>query len=494
MTRSKRYRFYEMIPGINIWLIFFAIIFFSIVKPIWAIYFIIIFDLYWTLKIIYLLIFLLISWDRYRKTLKIQWFERLKKELPEWQKIYHLIMLPTYKEDIDVIMTTFEGLLKTNYPKDKFIVVMTGEERDKDRYLRVSEEVKNKYQGKFLTLFITMHPANLSDEMPGKGSNTNWAGWQIKKVVDEIQIPYENIIVSCFDMDTVVHPEYFSYLTYRYLTITDPTHTSFQPFALFNNNIWDSPALTRVVARGTTFWLLTELAKPNLYFTFSSHSMSFKTLVDVGFWPKDMVSEDSRISLMCLNHYNGNYKVVPLYLPVSMDTVYSGNFWQTMKSQYVQQRRWGYGVENAPWMMEYLFRNKKVPFIKKWLAFFNQYEGSVTWATVPFIILLLGYLPLWMAKLQHLSNGIILNTPFILEWLMNIALIGMFSSAIFSTVLLPPRPTHHRSYRYVFMVLQWLLFPITMVVFGAIPATEAITRLMIAKYLGFSVTEKKRVS
>ena len=94
-------------------------------------------------------------------------------------------MLPTYKEDINVVDTTFEGLFKTNYPKDKFIVVMTGEERDKDRYLRVSEEIENKYQGKFLTLFITMHPNNLPDEMPGKGSNTNWAGWQIKKVIDE---------------------------------------------------------------------------------------------------------------------------------------------------------------------------------------------------------------------------------------------------------------------------------------------------------------------
>lgn len=245
MSRSPRYRFYEIIPGVNIWLIFFIIIFFSIVRPIWAIYFIIVFDLYWTLKIIYLLIFLLISWGRYRKTLKIQWLDKLKNDLPEWQKIYHLIILPTYKENITVVGPTFEGLLKTNYPKDKFIVVMTGEERDKERFLQVAEEIKNKYEGKFLQLLITMHPRSLPDEMPGKGSNTNWAGWQVKKIIDEMQIPYENIIVSCFDMDTIVHPEYFSYLTYRYLTVPDPVHTSFQPFALFNNNIWDSPAFTQ---------------------------------------------------------------------------------------------------------------------------------------------------------------------------------------------------------------------------------------------------------
>ncbi|MFN6991153.1 MAG: hypothetical protein ACK4MM_00380, partial [Fervidobacterium sp.] len=38
------------------------------------------------------------------------------------------------------------------------------------------------------------------------------------------------------------------------LTIDNPTRTSFQPIAIFNNNIWESPALTRIVARGTTFW------------------------------------------------------------------------------------------------------------------------------------------------------------------------------------------------------------------------------------------------
>ena len=46
--------------------------------------------------------------------------------------------------------------------------------------------------------------------------------------------------------------------------------------------------------------------------------------------------------------------------------------------------------------------------------------------------------------------------------------------------------------RYALMFLQWIIFPITMIIFGSIPAVDAQTRLMLGKYMGFNVTEKKK--
>jgi len=57
---------------------------------------------------------------------------------------------------------------------------------------------------------------------------------------------------------------------------------------------------------------------------------------------------------------------------------------------------------------------------------------------------------------------------------------------------LPPRPPYYGRFKYVWMVLQWLLFPISMVLFGSIPALDAQTRLAMGKYLGFWNTPKSR--
>ncbi|TSC96301.1 MAG: hypothetical protein Athens101410_15 [Parcubacteria group bacterium Athens1014_10] len=493
LSKNPYYRILEIIPGALVWMTFILAFLFSYFKPLWAIYFIILFDLYWLIKIVYLQIHLIISWQRFKKTLKINWLERLKT-IKDWPEIYHLIILPTYKEGIEVIKSTFENLIKMDYSLDKFIVVLAGEEKDKENFLKIVEEIKKDFAGKFFRLLIELHPKDLPGELAGKGSNTHYAGKKAKILIDQLKIPYKKIIVSSFDVDSCPHRQYFSYLTYTYLTHPDPVHASFQPIALFNNNIWDSPALTRIVSRGTTFWLLTELNRPERMSTFSSHSMSFNALVDVGFWQNDIVSEDSRIFYQCFIHYNGNYSVAPLYIPISMDTVYAGSLWQSLVNQYKQQRRWAYGAENIPYLIWNLWKNKKIPFKKGFKSLFILSEGIYSWATAPILIFVLGKLPLWLAEEGIKTSVLISNEPFILEILMQLAMVGLIISAVLSIILLPPRPDKYKFHTYLFMLLQWILFPICFIFFGAIPALDAQTRLMLGKYLGFWVTKKVRKS
>ncbi len=491
LSDYRKYRILEIIPGFMVWTTFGLAIFLSFVKPLWAIYFIIVFDLYWFFRIMYMIFFIVISFRRYRQTIKIDWLSRVKK-LPGWENYYHLVFYPTYKEPYKVLRDAFEALVNNHYPLDKFIVILAGEERDKENFSQVAKKLQQQYGHRFFKFLVTVHPQDIVGEIAGKGSNIAWAGWRSKELVDQLGLSYEKLIVSSFDADTCVHPHYFSYLTYRYLTHPNPTRVSWQPLAIFNNNVWDSPSITRVVSYSTTFWLMSEQSRPERMFTFSSHSMSFKTLVEVGFWQNDIVTEDSRISMQCVMEYDGDYMVEPLYIPISMDVVLGKTLWQTLKSQYIQQRRWAYGVENFSFMVWNFCRNKKMPFIKKFRYIFNQIEGVYSWATAPLIILIVGRLPLWVISHQHNAPVISQTAPHILQLIMTLAMAGLLLQATISIVLLPPKPKNVSSWRLLIMFFQWILLPVTLILFGSLPATDAQTRLMLGKYLGFHVTEKVR--
>ncbi len=491
---SRWYRFFEMVPGMLIWGTFFAAVILSVARPLWVIFFIIIFDLYWLFRVIYFVIFLLYAWGKYQKALTIPWLSVLKKDHKDWKGMYHLIFLPIYKEGMEIVEPTLQSLLHANYPQDRMIVVLAGEERASEHFKKIAATVQKKYKNAFFKLLITTHPANIPGELASKGANINYAGHAAQKLIDQLHIPYEKVIVSAFDIDTIPHPEYFACLTDAYLSHPNPTRSSFQPLVLYNNNIWESPAPMRLAAFSTTFWLMAELVRPDRLFTFSSHSMSFKALVDVGFWQNNIVSEDSRIFLQCFMHYNGEYSVTPLYIPVSMDTVMAGSIWNSLVNLYKQQRRWAWGVEHFPYMIAHFWRNATIPLGKRLKFLWIQAEGMYMWAVASLMIFFLGRVPLWFVQGHDRGSLFTYNAPFILETLLNCTLIGAFVIAILSLRLLPKRPKGVGGYRYIYMVLQWLLLPLSLILFSSLPAIDAQTRMLLGKYLGFWVTEKERKS
>jgi hypothetical protein len=105
------------------------------------------------------------------------------------------------------------------------------------------------------------------------------------------------------------------------------------------------------------------------------------------------------------------------------------------------------------------------------------------------LIFVLGYLP--NLVLSDTPSALLANSPFTLESMMRVATIGVFVSAMLSLWLLPKKPKNKKQFWWLVMILQWALLPITFIVFGAFPAIDAQTRMMIGKYLGFNVTKKK---
>lgn len=493
LSDYERYRLYEILPGLSVWVTLVLSIVLSFLYPLAMIYFIIVFDVYWVLKVLNFSLYLVIAWFRHRRVKKVNWDERLRADISDYKKYRHVVFLTLYNEDWAVVKTSLESIMVGVYDPAAFTIVVAGEEKTRAHFAKIYEHVKETCGDRVAEVVGTLHPVNLPDEIPGKGSNLHYAEQELKKYIDARGWNYDEIIATVFDIDTVVYRQYFSYLTYVFATHPRPTRSSYQPIAMYNNNLWESPAVLRLMAFGTTFWMFTTLARQDALVTFSSHSLSWRALVDAGFHDKRIVSEDSRIFYQCLLAYNGDYEVTPLYVPVSMDTVRDDRWWQSMKNLYRQQRRWAWGVEHVPFLLwEFRQKGRLIPWWKKVKWVFIEWEGKWSWCLIALLITILGRLPMYVAPESVKQSALYFNAPHVLERLMMVAMIGMLLSALLSFPLLPPRPRSHPRHAYLTMLAQWLLLPVSLIVISAIPAIDAVTHLMLGKYLGFNVSQKKR--
>ena len=499
--RDRRlYRFLEIFPGLLAWSTLAVVVLISFKAPVFATFFIILFDIYWLIKTMYLSVLTRSSFLKMRQNLKVDWVNRLASVSEnskligvKAEDIFNLVIFPVYQEPYSLVKESLNSIFRANYTKDKMIVVLATEKRAGTHAVELARQAEAEFGNSFFKFITTAHPDNIVGELAGKGSNEAWAGEQVKKeVIDVLGIPYNKILVSVFDIDTVIPADFFACLVWHYMTAPDPLRSSFQPIPIFTNNIWEAPAFARVFAFSTTFWQMIQQSRKEQMVTFSSHSVGFQALVDVGFWQKNVVSEDSRIYWQCLLRYDGDWQTVPMYYPVYMDANVGSTFWQTLKNQYKQIRRWHYGVENNPYFMFGFIKNKKISKEQKIHQTLIQIERTHSSPTNALIIFLLSWLPLWVGGLAFSNSILSYNLPRITSAIMNIALLGLVTSAIMSIILLPEKPPQYGKFKWLWMALQWLLFPINFIFFGAIPALDAQTRLMFGKYMGFWVTPKGR--
>jgi cellulose synthase/poly-beta-1,6-N-acetylglucosamine synthase-like glycosyltransferase len=546
-------RFFEVIPGALTWFTLIGMFVFSFWLPVWVAVFIIAFDIYWLYRTIYIAAYSIaafrkmqchkrIDWmeacrklndpenffaeisDEYKKIKKEyssqRWFfsspdrkrtkkklcaaKELRKEIQEilkkdkskflgWEEIYHVVLLPTANEDAEIIEPAIQAVANADYPNDKFIILLATEEREeKGKREKKAEYLKKKFGNLFFDFLVTTHKV-APGEMKMKSANATYAAKFLKKYLEERNIPLEKVILSNFDCDTCAHPQYFAALTFKFITEPKRLQFAYQPLPVYHNNIWDTNAFVRIIVTGSSFWHMVESMRPEHMVTFSSHSEPFKTIVDVGYWPVNVISEDSLIFWKCYAYFNGKYEVKPIYLPVSLDAVLAKSYWKTIVNQYKQKRRWAYGIENFPLLARAFLANKKIPLRKKLRHLFIMLEGHWSWSTNAFIIALLGWLPVIIGGPEFNRSVLAHNLPYITRYLMNAALVGLVVSMFLSLMLLPPRPKRYGRKKYIYMFLQWFLVPITAPFLGAMPAVDSQTRILLGKYFGeFWVTEKVR--
>ena len=178
----KFYRFLETLPGFISITTLVVLTVFSYFKPVWVAYFVIAFDVYWLLLVIYMALFLVSSYRKLTKGLAIDWqgkCQRLKEGNSEemnlkevspdslaaqgvhWDSLWQLIILPTYGEGIEIVRGALESLVNDGYPTERMIVNLAMEERAGQSAKEIAAIAQEEFGDKFGHFLITWHPDNI---------------------------------------------------------------------------------------------------------------------------------------------------------------------------------------------------------------------------------------------------------------------------------------------------------------------------------------------
>ena len=487
-------RFLEILPGALTWIALTSPIWLSFTLPFAVAYLIILADAYWLVNSFKIAALIFIGYRKMESAKKQNWLSKLSEDYPKiWGKYNHLIVLPTYKEGIDVLSSSFDALVNSSYPKDKIFLAVGFEERDDPQKIKETLVYLRKLEPKIAGVFTTTHPFGLSGEVPGPGSNRNWV---IKNALAELKkkgVRPEDVLVTTLDADFCIHPQFLSGMLHKYLSTpeTKRDKRSYTGAFLYYNNYWQTPAPMRLLATGTALWQLSEMVGSDKYINFASLSMNLKSLLDLGLWIPDKVNDDSGFYWKAYYYFNGDYKVIPHFLPINADAVLDVSLPKTFQNQYLQLKRWAYGVEHLPFIVREYFKNKQTDFWDKTDKLVFVFWSYLKWGTLALFISFGGVL-IPLINTDFSQSVVAHNLSVISSWILTAAFVGLFATIYVHEKTVPERPPEWSFITRVWSYLQWALIPIIIVTIATLPAIDAQTSLMLGRYLEFRTTIKVR--
>lgn len=481
------HRALEILPGTFSWSLILLLLIGGFVIPSYIAYLVILFYVFWFYKSANMALFSVITYYRLKASQLVDWLGEAKG-FPDWRKIHHIIIIPTYKEPLHILQRTINALVKQDLPTKQITIVLATEKRDTEAPQK-GKQLKKEYGKFFGNFFVTVHELT-GREAAGKSSNENYAARVIKKeLVDKRGMDINFITITSCDADHIFHPKHFSYLTFKFLDNPKRYHHFWQPAVFYYTNFWRLPALNRVVTTFGSIWNGASLSRTDRLVSCQNYSASLKMIDEIDYWDPEIIPEDYHIFFKAFYKLKGNLEVEPIYLPLYADAAEGQNFWSTIVSQYRQFQRWAWGVSDDPYVIKNFFLTPGVSFWNKTIRLIRLTEDHFLWPVNWFFITLGMTLP----SVLHptFSRTVIGYTlPRLATLILSVCLIFLVVILIVDAKQRPPRPAHIPRWRALVIPLEFILMPIAGFIFNALPGLDAHTRLLLGKYLEYRVTEK----
>jgi hypothetical protein len=535
-------RLLEMVPGLISWAILILPLWLSFSYPWLVAYFVLSFDFYWLCRALWFSGAVIVAYRRIRRVLAVDWSERvtaladpaariaqlerslaagrpsseavgvvagavsvrerrrLRRELeelraattgaslPSADDLVHLALIPTYTESLEKLRHTVRALAEAAWPRERKICAIITRETDEGGRANVAalrEEFGEAF-AEFIHILDPLEPGIVV----GKSSAMAWGGRYLYRIlVRERGMDPRRILVTDLDADYRVHPQYFAYLSWVHLTDPNRETQLYQPIPYFHNNLWEAPFLQRLFAAVLTQLQMWRSVLPEKLQSFGSYSTTLHLVHDVGYWATDAIPEDSRFYWKSYFRYGDRFRAVPLFIPIYGDAVRARGYWRSMAEQYLQARRWAWGVTDIPYVIQNAIRHDEIPFWSRFWRIANLFGEHINWAIAPFVIMFGATVPL-LINPAFGETTLGQNLPLFASVMLTIALVGLFVLVIVEHRIVPPRPADWGVLQRIASYVQWLGLPFVGIFFSNLPALDAQTRLLTGRYLEYRVTEK----
>lgn len=482
----KTQRFLEIMPGFTAWTLILFPIWGSLFIPYVVAYLILFFDIYWLYKSFSFAITAYIASKKIKEAEKEDWLKKTK-HLCNFRKVNHIVIIPNYTENLNKLKDSIISIAQQSFPLKQIFIVLAMEEREKGAKEKAESLIK-EFKNTFGAIIATYHPDVLG-EVKGKSSNEAYAGRiAYEKFAEQKVIDIEYATVSSMDADSLFDRQYFSYLTYKFLSDNNRYNKFWQSATVYHNNFWKVPAPTRILSFFGSLWRVAVLVQKDHLIANATYTLSFKLLKEIDFWDTDVIPEDYRIFFKAFFKKRGSVEIEPIFLKTSMDSPLSANYINSLKNKYQQERRWSWGVSDDTSFIRWWLTIPNVPFGKKTIMLFNVLLDHWLWPVNWFIITI-------AANIMPFVNPVFSRTTlgYSLPQLAGLILTLCITATIAMIIIdFKNRPRNHKvsRIRQLLFPFEFILLPVVGFFFSALPALISHTQLMRGKRLEYKVTEK----
>lgn len=490
----KRYpdfsqRILEILPGFVSWSLILFPVWGSFLTPLAVAYYIIAFDVYWLYRSLSLATLALLAHFRIRANETYDWMGDVAG-FPDWKKVHHAVIIPNYKEPGKTLARTLRSLADQTIPAKQIIPIIAFEARAGEEINSEREKMlRAEFEGVFAKLMFTYHPAGIPGEVVGKSSNSAWGASQLAKELPKHKNWNPDMLtVSSADADVVFHPNHFAAITFKFLDNPARYRRIWQGAIMFYNNIEKIAWPMRVFNRAASVVYMGLLMRPDRLINFSTYTLSWRLLSEIGSWDADVIPEDYRIFFKAYFATGGEVEVEPVFLPIMADAAESVGFWKTFVNTYEQVKRWAWGASDDAYIIRQYILDTKAPFWDKTIRVLKVLEDHFLWPVNWFILTLGATLPPLLN--ENFSRSVIGKTlPQVSSAILTVSMVSLLV-VIFVDWRSKPKVAGLPLWRRILSPFEFILLPVVGFFFTALPGLDAHTRLMMGRYIEYRITEK----